>query len=188
MYVFFFLKQILHKSIVNGLLCASQWREATTGVSPKSVGDGGSPHSAEAEPPWRQGARGLSLSVNEGRYIKVLKGRPYHTPICNVGFLYWDGRILVCRSHRCPPTHLSTLAWHSCWSLGKNRNLIHPLAGLWKSCNFAGSWSRTRNEKPVDYQDVRGGRKDVPSSDNRLTPLFWGVFFFSFYEAFECQV
>jgi hypothetical protein len=39
----------------------------------------------------------------------------------------------------------------------------------------------------VDYQDVRGGRKDVPSSDNRLTPLFWGVFFFSFYEAFECQ-
>ena len=57
-------------------------------------------------------------------------------------------------------------------SLGKNRNLIHPLAGLRKSCNFAGSWSRTRNEKPVDYQDVRGGRKDVPSSDNRLTPLF----------------
>ena len=85
------------------------------------------------------------------------------------------------RSHRCP-RHRTCQRWHdraAGISIKREKQPI-LLAGLWKSCNFAGSWSRTRNEKPVDYQDVRGGRKDVPSSDNRLTPLFWGVFFFSF--------
>ena len=40
----FFWKQILHKSGINGSLrrSSSRWREATTGDSPKSVGDGGS--------------------------------------------------------------------------------------------------------------------------------------------------
>jgi hypothetical protein len=37
---------------------------------------------------------------------------------------------------------------------------------LWRCfgfcCNFAGSWSRQRIEKPVDYQDVRGGLRHVP--------------------------
>ena len=31
---------------------------------------------------------------------QVPKGRPYPTPICNVGFSYYDLRIPGCRSHR----------------------------------------------------------------------------------------
>ena len=58
-------------------------------MSLRSVGDCGS------SPQWRQGARALSLSVNEGWYIKVLKGRLYLTPICNVGFYIEKGGFLA---------------------------------------------------------------------------------------------
>ena len=34
--------------------------------------------------------------------------------------------------------------------------------GLGKSCIFAASWSRQRNDKPAHYQDVRGGLRHVP--------------------------
>ena len=46
----------------------------------------------------------------------VQNGRPHHTPICNVGFSYWGGRIPVCRSHRCPPLSKPESVWHGCWA------------------------------------------------------------------------
>ncbi len=50
------------------------------------------------------------------------------------------------------------------------------------------SWSRTRKEKPVDYQDVRGEFRHVPPAITQLkTPLFGGVSWFSFAKRFKCQ-
>ena len=65
--------------------------------------------------------------------------------------------------------------------LAAKRKSFIPLAGLWKVCIFAGSWSRQRIEKPVDYQDVRGGLRHVPPVITQTSPSHRRGFPFPFY-------
>ena len=57
-----------------------------------------------------------------------------------------------------------------------------------KSCIFATSWSRTRSEKPVDYQDVRGGFRHVPPSDNRKPLYFEGLLVLRFLKLLNAKL
>ena len=73
-------------------------------------------------------------------------------------------------------------------------SILKDKKSLRKCCRFRNllylciSWSRTRNEKPADYQDVRGEFRHVPPAITQLkTPLFGGVFWFTFANRFECQ-
>ncbi len=46
------------------------------------------------------------------------------------------------------------------------------------------SWSRTRKEKPVDYQDVRGEFRHVPPTITKTNPSNRGVFVYLHFRSY----
>ena len=103
--------------------------------------------------------------TRSGSGAKVPKGRPHHTPICNVGSSYWEGRILVCRSHRCPPPHKPTSAWHVCWS--------HPHPDTSKKTINDNLWYITGNSCKTNNQWQFGVLEFYPSPCGLMEKLYF---------------
>ena len=76
----------------------------------------------------------------------------------------------------------------SAWHISADKKSLRKCCRFRNLLYLCNSWSRTRSEKPVDYQDVRGEFRHVPPAITQFkTPLFGGVFWFSFAKRFECQ-
>ena len=84
--------------------------------------------------------------------------------LCFVGFIWGKGRKFSKRGRK------------------NGRFFREKGVAIGNFCNFAGSWSRTRNEKPVHYQDVRGGLRHVPSVITQISPSHRRGFLVAFCE------